>query len=867
LIRAGRKAVKRTAIASGLACLAALMLIQAAPAGPAPKATRVVAPKYAHPGGEFLAQATVKGRSAAAKLDFYLSKNRKWSKDDIHLGGQARVPALRAGKSYAAAGLATVPIKVAPGSYYLLVCARGHKCGASSSKIALAPFEHAVTTQSLLDEAVSKGQISAEKALVYRAYAAYGDRRLPKRYAGDYYAGDKGGMGDDSAMQDLAAAWPTLSASAKKSVSPFFVPPAAKGSWMNLPTHPSAAARAGSGGDDPADPCDSSQLIRSDWKSLPAAGGKVRIWWYDDPATPWNQQSAIFLSRQIGPVYKRFKALMGREPLSDAKSPCFHGPDGALDIYLVRWVEKAIALTVPAAQNTLTPFDCTNTPAFIVDRTLGGRPTIYEIAHELFHAFQMAFPYKGGDCKEYQWFDEGSASWAVHYGLHPNDPGSGGRSPLMMEALYDIATPLDDMSYESWYLDLYIEEMLGAAKIPAIYNAFATQKSLPAINSVLDFKKRWPEFTLKGWNQDPVTPSFRQWEIAGGWGDVHPMEDWVHGVEMKPTELAIGGLAERTLNLPADVKYLARKYMKVAVRDDNIRYLRFNNTLAGIGAAGVQAIVTFADGHQDIQDWSGRSKVEFCFDDSSGTGDDVTDIVLMYSNSDWQGKQALNPSDQPTLTIRKQCETYQYKILNASLATTATGSWGSDLCTLGGITTTASRNLTSAMMTQPTPLVSKLEPTMVNGTRYVSGKIEASVKVTFQDHYDSCQIVVPDGIVPCSFGGPQMTYDGNVDFYVDYQPWTDSTVTFHGSWFVPDPEIGIASGSYETPCSTPYMHFTFPPSDSVKDVPVYKFTAGGEQGISFSGSKHFTNSYGDSLEYSWTLSLSYLRVDENGNPL
>jgi hypothetical protein len=833
------------------------------------KTTRVAAPAYSHPGGELRGDAKVKAlrrRARASKLRFYLSPDRKRSKGDTLLGGSTRVPALKPRKRYATAGVATVPLTVTPGSYYLVGCADDLKrvresneknnCKGSPSKIKIT--QNPVTTEALLAAAVSRHEISVERALEYRVFAAFGDSRIPKRYLGDF-----GGEGDDSVLQEVAQEWPKLSASTKNALRRFFAPPAARRAK-------SAAERSLTGDD----PCDSSQLKGSDWHNLPAVGGKVRIWWRDDPWTPWNHQSAIFLSRQIRPVYDRFKKLMGREPLSDASSPCFHGPDGALDIYLIRWVDKAVALTVPAGQNKLTPFACTNTPGFIVFRTMGGAAHISGVAHELFHAFQMAFPYKGGDCKEYQSFDEGSASWAAHYGLHPNDPGAGGRDPRWMEDEGYVEESFAYQQYKGWYFDLYLEEMLGAAKIPAIYHAFANQKSLEAINSVIDggFKKRWPEFTLKAWNQDPVSPSFRHWEKAGGWGNVHPKKNWLTGEELQPIELAIGGLSSRTLNLPANLEYLARKYMLMAVVDSNIRYLKFNNTLAGNPAAGVQAIVTFADGHQEIQDWTARSKVEFCFDDSSGTGDDVTDIVLMYSNSDWNGKKSLVPSEQPTLKIRKECETYQYKILKAQLITEAHGTPGPDMCQIyGGITTSEERKTSSQLTTQPNPPVSKLDVTTTNGVKHVSGQIDAKIKWVLKDRVDGCKFNAnpPPVVLPCSFAAPELVVNpADVQFAVNYQTWT-SVLT--GYWSVPDPEIGVASGSYQTECSFPYIHFSPQPDDWKASEPMFKFTQTGEHTISFTGNKHYERDeyggYKTKLDYQWSLFITFIRVDENGNPL
>ena len=261
---------------------------------------------------------------------------------------------------------------------------------------------------------------------------------------------------------------------------------------------------------------------------------------------------------------------------------------------------------------------------------------------------------------------------------------------------------------------------------------------------------------------------------------------------------------------------LARIYDKFSVTDSNIRYLKFKNTLNGVQGAGVQAIVKFADGHQEVQDWTGRSSVEFCFDDHSGSSDDVTDLVVMYSNSNWTevddtaAKHSLTIGEQPSLKFRDACESYTYKILGATLTTSAKGTPGHDGCDLAGITTKESRSLSGELVGQPTPLVSKLETATVNGARNVSGKIDAAVKESYTDSVDSCQFDLSGDIVPCSYTSPVESYPSHVNFAVDYQPWPENATTLKGTWWVDAAEIGVASGSYPTNWSLPLHAFPGP---------------------------------------------------------
>jgi hypothetical protein len=848
------------------------------------------APGYGHPGGEIFPSARVKAVGdveAATTLRFYLSIDEVKSDGDVPLAGTVKVPKLASGRTYVAKGRVTLPRELKLGPLYLLGCADATKllaepdetnnCASSDTRIEITVTP--VTSRSLIEAAVEAGDLTPEQGLVDRVFAAFGDRRLPAAYRGD-----DNEVADDSVMREAGRLWPTLSDTARTTLAPFFVPPAARSSWANLPGAGATATPAGTQDTAPTDPCDSDQLKGDQWKNVRTADGKVRIWWFDDPKTPWNQQAALFMSRQIPPMWKAFKDLMGREPPSDANARCFHGPDGALDIYLTRWVEKAIALTQASDLGPNHQLICDGTSSYIVIRTLGGPPSKYIVAHELFHAFQNAFPYFQGNCRNFNWFDEGSATWAVHY-LYPDSWFAENWDTLMFYT-DDYCHSLDCHGYESWAFDLYLEKTLGPKVIANIYRAFGGALSLPAIDRTIGgFKKRWPEFTKHAWNQEPI-PSFRQWDK--GW-DAHPIVSWswvgplccggpVYE-ELPTIQLAIGGLMQRTLNLPATkTGYLERTYRKLAVVDDNVRYLKFNNTLSGLPHAAVGAIVTFADGHTAYQNWTGRPYVEFCRDKPA---EDVTNLVVMYSNDDWQGKQGLAPSEQPTMKIRSTCETYRYKILSASWSTHATADPGQDPCEQfdSGFSQsgTADWSGSAGAGGQPWPPVSNLQMSKQGGVESVSGQIKGKTPAILDMTRNGCKPIIPSDPlqwVSCTTTNHQEYPAAFFDvFSVDFQK---RTATLTGHWSVPSPEVGFASG--DDGGSDPEcwvlsdVTFTDDSDDYTKQTqPLSTFTGYGPQTIAFSGNKHFSRTEFDgsttTLEYSWTFSIEFVRLDDENNPL
>lgn len=536
-----------------------------------------------------------------------------------------------------------------------------------------------VGTRQLVQQAVDRGEIDTGTALLYRAYSAFGDARLPAAFRGDPSAPE-----DHLVLREAAEDWSTLSVDARRALVPFMLPPAAPGSWANAPAavaggvalagYVTAAATP--------DPCESNMLVGNNWDSVPTSDGKIRIWYKKNNAA--DRQQALFIRPALETAYHDFAMLLGREPPSDGTSPCFHGPDGALDIYFIERVDGAYALTVPypqpGANSDLRP-RCSETSSFIVMQSMGGPPDRGSMLHELFHAFQQAFPYKGDACSSYLWFDEGAANWGVHYA-----------DPLLDWEHRDdmLLTRPDDnfvrySGYDNWIFDLFIQETIAAERMRTIYENFGKLDSLAAVDRAIDgFKEQYPKFAIAAWNQDPIHPNFLDWDrvpevpLKFNPATCHGLENWGKPCsdntwsDLEPIRLTLDGRAEQKVDVPADLSWLARFYTPAAVVDESVRYLAFDNTMAGVSTASVQAILTFADGHIGTADWSRKSTVEFCRDKPD---ENVTDLVIVYANLDWRGQRRLKPAKVPTLTMRNACH---------APGLTGTLTWHEDSGSVGG---------------------------------------------------------------------------------------------------------------------------------------------------------------------------------------
>lgn len=112
------------------------------------------------------------------------------------------------------------------------------------------------TSITLIEQAVARGEISAEQGLIYKSFAVWGDPRLPVQYIGaaDENAGDR-------VMREIAEQSAALSDAARLTLSPFFLPPTDPESWWQM-QNPAVAKQPAPAGS---------------WQSLSAAGGKIKV--------------------------------------------------------------------------------------------------------------------------------------------------------------------------------------------------------------------------------------------------------------------------------------------------------------------------------------------------------------------------------------------------------------------------------------------------------------------------------------------------------------------------------------------------------------------------------------------------------------
>jgi hypothetical protein len=539
--------------------------------------------------------------------------------------------------------------------------------------------------------------------------------------------------------------------------------------------------------------------------------------------------------------------MMGREPISDRNSRCPRGPDGNLDIYLSD-VAGASGLTIPSDLKQYNDeFACKGFASFIVmDGEAGTFTRRFTLAHEMFHAFQNAFPYKA-KCSEYKQFDEATANWAAH-SVFPDDDGEH-YFTWMQE---DSADPVDERDYHGWLFPLWMERTFGDKSIRTTYEQFRGKLRAAAIDTAIGgFRPHLLDFVKHGWNQAPFA-TFKEWDRF----DVPAMKDFQ---PIPETHLFLVGEPTRTAYPKADLAARGRDYKRYRITDEKTRELVFRNTLASNPDFRVGALLTFADGSQRFDDWSGKDRVAFCRDNPA---ENVVSLVLMYGNSRVDETRI---TGEPELVMRDSCDGFpwHYKILNATLETRADGGMkagGDHEC--DGYAIHGETNFTAATADDDFSLEHDVKPGY-------GGVLEGEISTYGESkHYynlSGCKGSSP--LQPCStaferFGGPR-----ELGFVLEADSPKAEKAKLR--WFVANPSIGFVDYD-DSVCTVQDIWHGLSDGKTTQQVPLELFAGTQPFLLEFKGDDQFTeDQWGRpaTLNYDWTYRMTIQRVDAEGKPL
>lgn len=403
-----------------------------------------------------------------------------------------------------------------------------------------------------------------------------------------------------------------------------------------------------------------------DWdhmRSVKAPGAPVRFWF--DGRKGADRKRAKSYAKETGKtIWPALRRLTGRKPLTDAKLPCRHGGDGALDVYVFRGeiedLTKAQAATVPYdVQQSCT----VHAPQLILMRPGLSRS---KLVHELFHAFTSAYARKNKDCEVYGPWDEAMATWAMDF-VYPKDQ-------VEHEQRFDFDRPQYPVhaggGYGGWAFLRYLTATQGGSKvIRSILEAEEAKAPVrmdidPVVDGAIPggFDKRIPEYALYAWNAkpqpvSPITASFKQWDR---WDAVPMIGDKKPFQPTPQVDVALDGpvRTDRLQRKQTGINSLGREYFHYRFGDDAVRRVLVRNPMAGTAGYHFNGFALI-DGRWQVVDWSGDATKSFCRDNP---GEDVEELVLVVSNSLIKAMDGTRPEIESSSTCGMSFRVTGYRV-------------------------------------------------------------------------------------------------------------------------------------------------------------------------------------------------------------
>jgi hypothetical protein len=552
------------------------------------------------------------------------------------------------------------------------------------------------SSYTLIDRALEARRITEELAHKYRVFAAYGDSRLPAEFRG-------AASGRPEPPPEVAAvgeALPSLSAATQAELAPFFMRPDEPGSWITLgsvngqsspgdappeaggaasPASVHAAAARASIGVATRRHASSSRVTRretprvratqSAWVKFPAVGGKAKVW--AQARYPGDAAKARAIANALtNHIWKTLVDYMGLEPAADSNI-ARNGGDPAIDFYLVhaptevdRRSGKRHATWIGRTVEAISFGPCFPQQYILLDsnQPLGGEtsPGLLQVAtHELMHAITLRFRAIDRKGCGARWIMEASAVWAENL-VYPRANGEHAYGRDVLNSPYYSIDDEAELSgsvcrcYGVYLFPLFQQWAGKSSFVRDIWNQFRSQRALPAINNVLTggWDKQWPEFLIRHWNRPPIDgKSYHKWDNLAD-----PSLQETHDVSVAngpdTIQLEMPGHHGSGTGRAAGLDYLSGWYWYFKF-EPNVHTVTFENTLAPIKQehASVWAILKTRAGWQQPEDWTKDYRKSFCRDIPS---EDVSEMVIIVGNSDWETKKPLHPPEPLQLVAYPQ---------------------------------------------------------------------------------------------------------------------------------------------------------------------------------------------------------------------
>lgn len=486
------------------------------------------------------------------------------------------------------------------------------------------------TSDELIEAAYKAGALDAETALLYRVYAAFGDKRLPAIYRGARRTTTS------RAFDDAARVFAKLTPQTQAILREFATPPSAENSWEAQQSVSGLRTAA-------VDP--------NRWATTCQTSPNIKVWYH-----PYNTGDAQ-AARQIceivdGTIWPKLVSLIGHGPLPDDTLPQTGG-DPRFDIYVVN-----------TESTVVRPLDtCELTPTYmLVNRNFYTRSDLTELLmRAILRGHDVA------DCDEYEWLFWATTTWAMDY-VYPQDqeeqafaPGYLDEAKLPLNYGYG---PADDIFIPQFgnadfvqgvYLwPFYLARVLGDADIVgALWDRSREPDSLAMTNDVIPggFKQQWPAFSRANWNRDPQ----REYQVDPLGPELKPLLD-------EPATLDGGGV--KSIMLDGAVTYLSAHAFRFTFPDASVRSVALANrySAADLKTVHIDALLKIG-GQWKREDWT-QSQTQLHGLCRDLRAERVEELVLIISNHEFQDRNhTLRGEDSPLLNFTNvACRGWQAEV-------------------------------------------------------------------------------------------------------------------------------------------------------------------------------------------------------------
>lgn len=503
------------------------------------------------------------------------------------------------------------------------------------------------TSEALIQADLEAGTIDYKTSMLYRAYALFGDARLPAQY--------KGAVDPDNDGFFLEASEPDQPDAVKAELAPFLARPTDAASAFQA--KPRGAAKRGAPEPSGCVPAPG-QTELNGWKSVRGTH-PIRVWigcgGETDPDCPECAASIVqahnsYLYAALGVADDLWPQEVGlmRTPVPDQE-----GGDDLFDVYLMTGCYDAPRqggnlCTEDANHNTVrTALGMTPKAAPFVNDTCSAFSfvDVYQLdvaggfkavmAHELFHAIQFAYNCPiafthgaNGGSTEF-WFTEASATWAAwnfarEYAATQVHPRFVNEFQKATASLHKSESPLSRLIYADYIWPFFVQQKDGdPSSMPAAWTALigvsgfdnANQK----LNDVYDFETNFRAFGVENLNSNIVAKRYKQ--LDGNFPDGGPAF-----VAKATLSLAVTQEPEvRIAPLRAayyEYKVTGDKLKKVVIHFDKI------DPKDGLD---IDARVLIKGQDWKTESYDGKDKVEFCLDKPDQALQQI-DLVLSNHN-------------------------------------------------------------------------------------------------------------------------------------------------------------------------------------------------------------------------------------------